>query len=415
MADNRDGKIPVTILTGFLGSGKTTFVNYLMKENHGHRLAIIENEFGEVGIDGGLVMQTKDEVIEMMNGCICCTVRDDLIGALKEMYKRKDKFDNVIIETTGLADPAPVAQTFFVDDDIRSKFYLDSITTFVDSKHVHQHLDEKKPDGVENESIEQVAFADVLVLNKMDLVTEEEVESLKKRLKGLNHTAKVITSTQSRVPVKEVLNIRAFDLEKTLEMDDEFLALDAEHKHDSTVSSVGFCMEGSFVVEKFNKWMTSLLREKAVNIYRSKGIVSIMGSDERYVFQAVHMLMNFGPLEEQPWGPDEKRMNRFCFIGKNLDREELTEGLKACLWDGKLPDPGEKPNRSLRFKAGDKVQVNVDEWVNGIVSMEWYRQPLWETGHYVPYQVGLVDENDELTGDYVWAPRDMDKFIRARK
>ena len=182
-----DAKIPVTILTGYLGSGKTTFVNYLLKEKHGHKFAIIENEFGEVGIDDGLVLQTNEEVIEMMNGCICCTVREDLIVTIKKLVETKrDKFDHIIIETTGLADPAPVAQTFFVNEDISNLCRLDSIITFVDAKFTVQHLDEEKPDGVENEAQEQVAFADVLVLNKTDLVSTEELEDTKKRLKSIN-------------------------------------------------------------------------------------------------------------------------------------------------------------------------------------------------------------------------------------
>ena len=244
-------KIPVTILTGYLGSGKTTFVNYLLKENHGHKFAIIENEFGEVGIDDGLVLQTNEEIIEMMNGCICCTVREDLITTIKELINtKKKKFNHIIIETTGLADPAPVAQTFFVDEDMSKLCRLDSIITFIDAKFTGQHLDEEKPEGVENEAHEQVAFADVLVLNKTDLVSKDEIEQIKKKLKGINVHAPIIETQHSRVPIDKVINIKAFDLDKTLQMDDGFLDVDSEHLHDSSISSFGIHIEGEFIIDK---------------------------------------------------------------------------------------------------------------------------------------------------------------------
>merc|ERR1712086_286938 len=209
MAAEKD-LIPVTILTGYLGSGKTTFVNYLLKENHGHKFAIIENEFGEVGIDDGLILQSSEEIIEMMNGCICCTVRQDLIETIKKLVtERKGKFDHIIIETTGLADPAPVAQTFFVDDDCRALCRLDAIVTFIDAKFTGQHLDEEKPEGVENEAHEQVAFADVLVVNKTDLVTPEELDTIKEKLKGINQHATVLETQFSKVPVDKVINVKA--------------------------------------------------------------------------------------------------------------------------------------------------------------------------------------------------------------
>lgn len=408
-------KIPVTILTGFLGSGKTTFVNYLLKANHGKKLAIVENEFGEVGIDDGLVMQAKEEVIEMMNGCICCTVRDDLIVSLKKLVKeRPGKFDAVIIETTGLADPAPVAQTFFVDDDMKELFELDAIITFVDCKHTPAHLAEEKPDGVENEAVEQVAFADVLVLNKTDLVNKEEMEALKKQLRGINSSAKMFETSFSKLPVESVLDIKAFDLAKTVEMDDAFLQTDAEHMHDKSVSSVGVCIEGEFMPEKFNDWLSTLLREKGADIYRSKGIIALAGTTEKYVFQGVHMLLMMrgshseeeGAIQLKDWGKDEKRMNKLCFIGKNLNREEITKGLEACIFNGKYPEPGNPPAIKLRFAVGDRVKVNVGAWEPGTVKTHWYREPLWETGRFVPYQVQCD------MGALVWAPRDADAFVR---
>merc|ERR1712057_121450 len=267
-------KIPVTILTGYLGSGKTTFVNYLLKEHHGHKFAIIENEFGEVGIDDGLVLQSNEEVIEMMNGCICCTVREDLIVTIKKLCSgaTKKKFDHIIIETTGLADPAPVAQTFFVDDEVKELCRLDSIVTFIDSKFTAQHLDEEKPEGVENEAHEQVAFADVLVLNKTDLVSKDELEATKKKLNSINVHAPIIESQYSRVPVDKVIDIRAFDLDKTLAMDDGFLDIDAEHQHDSGISSFGIHIEGEFKPADLNAWLGKLMQQKGADLYRSKGI-----------------------------------------------------------------------------------------------------------------------------------------------
>lgn len=403
------GKIPVTVLTGFLGAGKTTFVNYMMKENHGKKIAIIENEFGEVGVDDGLVMESKEEVIEMLNGCICCTVREDLVDVLKKLLKeRRHKFDYIVIETTGLADPAPVAQTFFVHDELKDHFYLDAIVTFVDCQNTPDHLQEEKEGGVKNEAVEQVAFADVLVLNKTDLVDEDEMKALKEELREINATAKMIECEQSRVPLEEVLEIRAFDLEKTLEMDDEFLKTDAEHQHDKTVTSIGFVIEGSFLPDKFNSWLKKYLEEKAVDVFRSKGIFSIVGSDERHVFQAVHMLFTFGSSSAMgvslpSWGENEKRINKLCFIGRNLDRKLLYNELLSCLHDGKPVDPGTPPDEMPRFEIGDVVQCQIGR---GKVVKHWYRDEYWATGHFAPYQV-LLDN-----GELIYVPKDIDSLVR---
>ena len=241
-------KVPVTILTGFLGSGKTTLLNHILTANHGKKIAVIENEFGDVGIDDALVKQnlreqTGEQVIEMMNGCICCTVRQDLVDVIKKLAARSKagaKLDAIVIETTGLADPAPVAQTFFVDEAVSAFCHLDGIVTLVDAKHIAQHLDEVKPEGVENEAVEQVAFADRLILNKIDLVPDEaDLSAIEKRLEKINKFAPVIRSMQSLVDVEQILNIGAFDLHRTLEMDPGFLDTDAEHEHDATVTSVG--------------------------------------------------------------------------------------------------------------------------------------------------------------------------------
>ena len=239
----------MTILTGYLGSGKTTLVNHILSDKtHGKKIAIIENEFGDVGIDDALMAknakeQVEEEIIEMMNGCICCTVRQDLVVVLKKFSERMKqgkmkKLDCVLIETTGMADPAPVAQTFFVDDEVKENFRLDGIVTLIDAKHVEQHLDEEKAEGQENEAVEQVAFADRMILNKTDLVTEDDLVRVEKRLKSMNSSASIIRTERSAVSVDNVLDIRAFDLKKTVEMDPEFLNTENEHEHDATVSSV---------------------------------------------------------------------------------------------------------------------------------------------------------------------------------
>ena len=404
--------VPVTILTGYLGSGKTTFVNYLLKEDHGHKFAIIENEFGEVGIDDGLVLQSNEEIIEMMNGCICCTVREDLIVTIKKLITtRKGKFDHIIIETTGLADPAPVAQTFFVDDDMKNLCRLDSIVTFIDAKFTAQHLDEEKPEGVENEAHEQVAFADVLIVNKTDLVSADELEALKKKLKGINVHAPIIEAQYSKVPVEKVINIKAFDLDKTIEMDEGFLDTDAEHQHDSSITSFGIHIEGVFRSKDLNTWLSKLMQEKGADLYRSKGILAIEGSDEKYVFQAVHMMMNMSSSSElgmshAPWKEGETKLNKFCFIGKNLCKDEMIKELEACISDGKAPDPGPVPTDTLTYKVGDRVMCHCDVWEIGTVQTLWYREKFWETGRYAPYQV-LLD-----SGDLIHVPRDTKIFVK---
>jgi len=336
-------KVPVTILTGFLGSGKTTLLNHILTAQHGKKIAVIENEFGEVGIDDALIKpklktDTEEDVIEMMNGCICCTVRQDLVEVLKKLAKRSEKglkLDAIVIETTGLADPAPVAQTFFVDDDVKEFCTLDGIITLVDAKHVVQHLDDEKPEGAENEAVEQVAFADRLILNKCDLVPEEaELKKVEERLRAINKFAPIVRSTQAVVSADQVLNIKAFDLEKTLEMDPEFLNTEGEHEHDATVTSVGITVDGEVDLGKFNAWLEPIVTEKGVDIYRMKGVIAIYGDPNKYVYHAVHMI--FSGAYTDPWG-DEERCCKLMFIGKNLDKEELERGFEACRVEGSAP------------------------------------------------------------------------------
>ena len=321
-------KVPVTVLTGFLGSGKTTLLNYLLTEQHGQRIAVIENEFGEIGIDDALVIDAEEEIFEMNNGCICCTVRGDLIRILGNLMARRDRFDRIVIETTGLADPAPVAQTFFVDDEMRAQLALDAIVTMVDAKHLLQHLDEVKPDGVENESVEQIAFADRIVVNKIDLVDAEELAHLTSRIKAINSFAEITYATNAKVDLPSLLNVGAFDLSRVLEHEPTFLD-EGEHQHDLSVTSVGIELDGEFDNDKLNSWLSKLLRTKGTDIFRSKGILAIKGDPKRFVFQGVHMLLDGD--RDRDWKDGEDRRSRVVFIGRNLDREELQAGLRACL------------------------------------------------------------------------------------
>jgi G3E family GTPase len=323
-----DTRVPVTVVTGFLGSGKTTLVNYILSENHGKRIAVIENEFGEIGIDDALVIDAEEEIFEMNNGCICCTVRGDLIRILGTLMKRRDKFDYILVETTGLADPAPVAQTFFVDEEVRTQLRLDAIVTVVDAKHLALHLFEEKDEGIENEALEQLAFADRVLVNKIDLVSEDELLLVERQIRSINAGASIVRTQMSKVDLDWVLNARAFELSRVLEVDPQFLE-ESEHMHDQSITSVGVEAEGAVDLEKINDWLGWLLREKGTDIFRMKGIINIANSDNRFVFQGVHMLFDGQP--DRAWKTDETRGNKMIFIGRNLDREELNSRFRACL------------------------------------------------------------------------------------
>ena len=442
-------KTPVTVLTGFLGSGKTTLLTRILSEHHGKRIAVIENEFGEIGVDNDLVIGAEEEIFEMNNGCICCTVRGDLIRILGNLLKRRDKFDHIMIETTGMADPGPVAQTFFMDDELRDALALDGVVTLVDAKHVLLHIDDS------DEVKEQIAFADVLLLNKIDLVDPKELDSLEARIHSMNSSAKIYRTQDAVLDMDKVLKLGGFDLDRALEVDPKFMepeypfewsglfelqagdhrfalksgpdpamnlnfrlvteasesamrdsvekavqvfsddevslksgdAIEAgeqlsqislegdltqyvlrtttsgphvlftehhpdefeaylsssegsrlealfereykpDHEHDDDVISVGINTPGDLILEKFETWLQELLANHGVDIFRMKGVLSFSDSNERYVFQGVHML--FDGRMDRPWREGE-RSNSLIFIGRNLDRKSLNEGFCACL------------------------------------------------------------------------------------
>ena len=377
MADtqNSASKTPVTVLTGYLGAGKTTLLNRILSENHGQKYAVIVNEFGEIGIDNDLIVGADEEVFEMNNGCVCCTVRGDLIRILSGLMKRKGKFDAIIVETTGLADPGPVAQTFFVDEEIKARTYLDSVTTLVDARHFEQALKDGK------EAKEQIAFADHIILNKTDLVSAEKLDEIEGRLKGLNPLATIQRAHRSDVPIKQLLNQHRFDLAKmeSVENHDHDHHHDHDHDHDHAhdhghdhhhhdhdhhghdhghhhhnpghgeaghvhdahcshtinpihdeeIKSVSLTSEKPIDGVRFTQWLDKLLAEKGQDILRAKGILNVKGEDKRLVFQAVHMILE-GELQ-QPWKDGDPRISRAVFIGRHLDLAALKAGFESTI------------------------------------------------------------------------------------
>ncbi len=315
-------QIPVTVLTGYLGAGKTTLLNRVLTEQHGKHYAVIVNEFGAIGIDNELVVNADEEVFEMNNGCICCTVRGDLIRIIGNLLKRKGQFDGILIETTGLADPAPVAQTFFVDDEVRERAKLDSIVTVVDAKNFLERLADS------HEAAEQVAFADIVLLNKVDLVSPEELTTVEGRIWSMNPMATIHRTDHCSLPIDALLDRGAFDLGRILSIEPNFLGED-DHVHDQSITSVCVTAEQPIDINKFRRWVSDLLRTRGVDILRSKGILDIKGSPDRYVFQAVHMLMEAN--DGKRWAAGERHESKFVLIGRNLDEDELRAGFAACV------------------------------------------------------------------------------------
>jgi G3E family GTPase len=326
-ASAESGLIPVTILTGFLGAGKTTLLNRILHEQHGEKIAVIENEFGETGVDNEILIEDKDEqIVEMNNGCVCCTVRGDLVRILGDLArKRKEgklRFDRVIIETTGLANPGPVAQTFFMDEGIHDQYLLDAVVTVVDAKHAGKQLDEH------DEARRQVGFADRILLSKTDLVEDAAVEELVKRLRAMNPRAQQRKVHMGEADIRELLDIRGFNLNAALEVDPQFLASDY-HEHNDDVQSFVWKDPRPMHMEKIETFLSLMVENYGEDLLRYKGVLNIQGEPRRMIFQGVHMLM--GGTPGKPWGPGEARESVMVFIGRKIPRRLFEEGLAYCV------------------------------------------------------------------------------------
>lgn len=312
---------PTTILTGFLGSGKTTLLNRILNGKADRKVAVIINEFGEISIDHQLVVSADEEIIELNNGCLCCNVRGDLIRSVGEIYARYDHIDHMVIETTGLADPGPIIQSFIVDDRMQSRLALDAVVTTVDCRHIWQQLDS-------HEAQEQIAFADIVLLNKIDLVSPGELERIADKVSAMNRFARIYRTRHGRIDLNEILGVGAFDLRNILSVEPEFLE-EEEHDHDDEVGSVSFSRPGVVDSAKFNKWMFDLVQQRGPDLFRMKGVLDLDAEPRRFVFQGVHMTLDGRP--GKPWKNEERRQNELVFIGRNLDRQAIEQGFDGCL------------------------------------------------------------------------------------
>jgi len=341
-------KVPVTVLTGYLGAGKTTLLNRILSEPHGKKYAVIVNEFGEIGIDNDLIVNADEEIFEMNNGCICCTVRGDLVRIIDGLMRRKGKFDAIIVETTGLADPAPVAQTFFMDEQVGAKTRLDAVVTVADAKWLKDRLKDAP------EAKNQIAFADVILLNKTDLVTKDELAEVEARIRAINPYAKLHRTERSKIAIDQVLGRNAFDLDRILEIEPEFLHAEdhdhdhhhdhdhdhdhghehhhgggLKHYHDEDMQSVSLRTDKPLDPDKFFPWIQDLVAKDGPSILRSKGILSFKNDPERFVFQGVHMILDGD--HQRPWKAGEKRESRLVFIGRDLPQDRIRSGFESCV------------------------------------------------------------------------------------